>query len=72
MKVYLTGKKCGFQYVASGNEIYAFNYTGGITEIFSYYKNGIIYGVREEKKCDKRLFGGNQSGRENGEKNIRR
>lgn len=49
----LDGEKCGFQYVASGNEIYAFNYTGGITEIFSYYKNGIIYGVREEKNATK-------------------
>ena len=37
----------------SGNEIYAFNYTGGITEIFPYYKNGIIYGVREEKNATK-------------------
>ncbi len=39
--------------MASGNKIYAFNYTGGITEIFSYYKNGIIYGVREEKNATK-------------------
>lgn len=42
------GNKCSFQYVTSGNEIFAFNYGGGITEIFSSYKDDIVYGVREE------------------------
>lgn len=42
------GEKIGFEYVVSGNEIYAFNYTGGISEIFSHYQNGTVYGVRDE------------------------
>lgn len=43
-------RKIGFEYVISGNEIYAFNYTGGISEVFPYCKDGVVYGVCDIKE----------------------
>ena len=42
------GTKFGFQYVISGNEIYAFNYTGGMSEVFFYYDKDTVYGARTD------------------------
>lgn len=42
------GTKFGFQYVISGNEIFAFNYTGGMSEVFFYYDKDTVYGARTD------------------------